>query len=507
MLDKLRENKRSFLINFVVGLIVVVFILWGSNQGMGQRGAIVATVNGKPVTDMQMAKAVGNRIDQMRRFGGGKAPSSAEEAKIRQDVLDQLIETELMEQEARRLQLVVSDYELQQEILQNRYLKDDNGKFDLKRYQRIVKRYPSFEQEERERLLLQKLEKFVRGTVQVTDADLQEIFEEQNTKVDLEYAKFQGSTFSKGIQVTPEERAAFIKDRMPEVQARYERDLERIYRQPKKVKASHILLKLEESDTPELKEQLRKKMDEIKTQTASRDFAELARQYSEDPGSTARGGDLGLFEEKRMDPAFSKVAFSTPKGQISDVVESKFGFHLIKVEDIQEPSEKKLAEVQEEIATHLINEEKGPGLARAAAEKVKDAWVKKSPELEGLLKTSDVTVQTTGMTSRMGDTLRGLGRSTELADAAFALRQGDPAPDRIFTVGEGGAKSEILIRLKERQEANLAEFEAQKDKLRTQARRQKEQSVMEAWVDSLKAKARINVEQEYAADAPAAPAA
>jgi peptidyl-prolyl cis-trans isomerase D len=181
------------------------------------------------------------------------------------------------------------------------------------------------------------------------------------------------------------------------------------------------------------------------------------------------------------------VAFSTPAGQISDIVESRFGLHIIKVEEVKEASEKSFDEVKEEIATTLIRDNKGPELARKQAEGLKDAWVNNKPELAGLLEADGLKIDETGLTNRMNDNIRGIGKSKELADAAFALRAGNPPPNELFTVGE----SLVLIRFKERQEADGADFEKQKSSLETRARREKEKQVFDAWMDGLKAKAKI----------------
>lgn len=486
MLDKMRESKNSFIINFVIGLIVLVFIFWTGSPGSGQRIEMVAKVNNKQISEAEFARAVANQIEQMRRFSRTPVPKS-EEAAIRTRVLDQLIETELLRQEALRLGIVVSDYELQQEILNNPNLKDESGKFDGERYKRILERYPSFEMDERERLQLTRLEGLMRNMVQVSEADLQAAYAAQNTKVNLEYVKLNYSAFDKDIQITPEERAAYIKDHAEDIQARYDQDFEKLYNKPKRVQARHILLKFEPTDSQEVKDQVLAKMQEIKLLTNDRDFAELAMEYSEDPGSTSRGGDLGFFDEKRMDPAFSQVAFSTAKGAISDVVTTRFGVHLIKVEDIQEAEIKAIEQVRDEIADTLIKAQKAPELARQAADKIKAVWAAGGPELQTLLTQYNLSAQETGLNARTGDTLRQIGPSADLADAAYVLTSEKATPDSYFTVGD----SFVFIRLKERQEADMAGFESQKEQLKSQALREKQTKIFNAWKADLKARAKI----------------
>lgn len=491
MLDVLREKKSSIAINFIIALIGVVFIFWTGSPGSGQRIRNVASVNGTQISEVQYERAVANQIEQMRRFTRGKLPKD-QEATIRSRVLDQLVEGELLKQEARRLGIVVSDYELQQEILNNPALKDDNGKFDTERYKRILNRYPTFEQDERERLQLTRLEGIIRNMAQVSDADLKAMFAEQNTRVNLEYVKLSYDTFEKDIQITPEERTAFIKDHSDEIQARYDQDFERIYNSPKKVRARHILLKYETGDTPEVKAQVRAKMEEVKALTASGDFAALATEYSEDAGSTTKGGDLGFFDDKRMDPAFTQVAFSTPVGSISDIVETRFGLHIIKVEEIQEAQVKTVEMVRDEIADTLIKAQKAPELARKAAEGLAAAWKAQSPELDEKLKAANLSRQETTPTTKTGDSIRGIGTSEQLAQAAFTLSAANPIPESFFTVGDAF----VFIRLKERQEADMSTFAAQKDTLKAQVQRDKQTQFFDAWKADLKARAKIQLDAQ-----------
>ncbi|MFM7199781.1 MAG: SurA N-terminal domain-containing protein [Myxococcota bacterium] len=485
MLEQLRQNKSSFIINFVIGLIVVVFIFWTGMPSSGPKPQFIASVNGTHIQEGDFIRAVSARLEQSGRFSRGKVPPS-EEITIRQKVLDDLVYSELFKQEARRLGIVISDYELQQEILNNPMLKDENGKFDKERYKRILDRYPSFEQDERERLMLTRLEAAIRGMVQVSEADLKATFARQNTKINLEYLKVNSQAFESDIQISAEERTAFIKDNAADIQARYDQDFNTLYNSPKRVSARHILLKFESGDSDEVKAALRAKLEEIRTLASTSDFAELAKEYSEDPGSTARGGDLGFFDEKRMDPAFSAAAFSTPKGELSQLVETRFGVHLIKVEDIQEANVRTLEEVRDEIADKLFRERKAPELARQAVDKLKDAWVKNTPELEALMTQYKVSKAETGLTTRVGDNVRGIGTSAELAEEAFSLAVGS-APDKAYSIGEGF----VLVRLKERAEADFAQFAAQKDGMKATALREKQEAFFNAWKESLKAAALI----------------
>ncbi len=449
---------------------------------------MLARVNGQMISPTRFGREVGNELDNLRRR---YQQEIGEEQKkiVKQRVLDRMIQRRLLLQEAERMGIIVSDDELRERILQLPFLKDEDGKFDLKRWKRFKRRYPSYEEETREDMQINRLIQFVQNAVDVTDADLRDLYREQNTKINLEFVKVPCASFESRVEVTQADREAYFKDHEDEVRKRYEDDFERLYNSPKKVKARHILLKYSDDDTPEVRAELKKRMQAIREQALTGDFADLARRYSEDPGSATRGGDLGYFEKERMDPAFAEAAFATAPGEISDIVESKFGLHIIKVEDVQEAQVKTFDEVKDAIIDKMIKQEKAPALCAEAAEKLKAVWQSDGPELQALLDEYHLTVQETGLVARRGDTIPRIGTSAELVDTAFSLQPGTPPPDTVFSTGN----AKVFIRLKARQEADMTKFAEEKDKLRRQALLEKQNKVLNAWIDELKARADIEI--------------
>ena len=488
MLGTLRENKNSTIISFVVGLIVLAFIFWGPGLGNRKKGVMLARVNGEMISPTQFGREVGNELDTLRQRYQREI-GEQEKKLIKQQVLDRMIQRRLLLQEAERVGIIISDEELLKHIYQLSWLKDEDGKFDLKRWQRFKRRYPSFEQEQRESLQINRLVQFVQNAVEVSEADLRDLYREQNTKINLEFVKLPCSSFESKVEITQEDRDAYFKEHEDAIRKQYEDDFERLYNIPKKVKASHILLKYRDDDSPELRAELKKRMQAIREEALTGDFADLARRYSEDPGSATRGGSLGYFDKGRMDPAFAEAAFATPVGEISDIVESKFGLHIIKVEDVQEAKVKTFDEVKDEITDKMIKQDKAPALCRDAAERLKAAWPSDGPELQALLDEYHLTIQETGLIPRRGDTIPRIGTSPELVDTAFSLKAGAPPPDTVFTTGN----AKVLIRLKARQEADMTKFEEEKEKLRQRALIQKQNKVLEAWINELKARADIEI--------------
>jgi peptidyl-prolyl cis-trans isomerase C len=148
------------------------------------------------------------------------------------------------------------------------------------------------------------------------------------------------------VQITDEAKHKFYNENQDKMQS------------PEQVRASHILVKFEHGATPEQKEAARKKAADLLTQIkGGADFATLAKANSDDPGSAAKGGDLGLFPKGAMVPPFDQAAFALKVGEVSDLVESPFGFHIIKVAEHKPAGVSPYEEVQEKIGQYLHNRE------------------------------------------------------------------------------------------------------------------------------------------------------
>lgn len=487
MLDKLRENKNSFFINFAIGLVVVVFIFWGSGMSKDQTGnRVIAKVNDKSITESQYEIAVARQLENIRQYFP-KNVLQEQEAKIREGIFEQLVDNELLKQEASRLGIVASDYELQKAIIEKPYFKDDNGKFDEKLYKKILQRNPNFELDERNRLTLDKLKAFVMASVYVSEADVKSVFYKEKTEINLEYVKIAPEKFSPDITISDADKKSFVEKNQDKIKASYEKSFDELYNLPKKVQARHILLKYDVTDGDEQKQAIKKKMEQIQEILKSTDFALVAKQFSEDPGSAGKGGDLGFFDEKKMDPAFAKAAFSLEKNQLSNVVESRFGLHIIKVENIEDANIKKLDDVQLEIAEKLLKEEKLQEKTLAVAKELQALWAN-DKDVKPALDKYGLSVEETGLKTRMGDSLADIGYAPEMADEAFALTKENSYAKKFYTVGK---TSHFLIRLKDKKQPLDSDFEAEKDKLMKQSTQEKQESFYESWKDDLKNHAKI----------------
>jgi peptidyl-prolyl cis-trans isomerase D len=216
------------------------------------------------------------------------------------------------------------------------------------------------------------------------------------------------------------------------------------YRLAEQVKVSHILIKTPlpgadgKTDEKAVEAARMKAEDVLKQLKAGGDFAKLAEKYSDDPGSAKSGGSLGLIGKGRTVPEFEKAAFSLPKGQISDLVKSSFGFHIIRVDDKQEAHMKTLDEVKDQIEP-AIKQQK----AQRAAENIANALVKQA-RADGFDKAAaakGMGVVTTDFVAK-DESVPGIGTSPQFMEAVFLAR--DKAPVDSVAFQQGFAVYEVL---------------------------------------------------------------
>jgi peptidyl-prolyl cis-trans isomerase D len=464
----------------ICGGMVITLIPGGFGSSLGLGGpppGVLATIGDEQVTVLEVQREARAMIQ--RQASGAQAsmlmPYFAGRA------AQELINEKALVAEARRVGLHASDDELRDELQHGQLAQEffPDGKFiGQEQYEDFVQRngmtVPQFESLEKDYILIRKLQALVSGGAFVSDADVREEFVRRNTKVKFDYAVISQADILKGLHPTDEELKAFYdhnkatyNNSIPEKrQIKYalidsariaaattvtEQDLQSYYDQhrdeyrvPDQVKVRHILIKtpLPGPDGKEDEkgvEAARAKADSVlKEIKAGGDFSKLAEKYSEDPGSAKNGGELGWIGRGRTVPEFEKAAFSLGKGQISDLIKSNYGFHIINVEDKQEAHVKLLSEVKSEIQ-EKVKQQKAARATEAASNALLSAA--RTEGFDQAASGKGVPVVTTGFIGR-NDALPGLGPSPQLMDAVF--NEADKAPPDVIQVPQGYVVFQLL---------------------------------------------------------------
>ena len=493
MLGYLRKNSGSLLSNAIIVLLSLVFIFFfGSGALNSARTEVVAEVNGTAIRDVELDRRVRNQM----RYLGGAAEEDRE--RITQQILDQMIERELILQAASTEGIRVAPKELQREVLKLDGFKDDEGNFDLAGYRKYLekdsRRARDLQDGLRNDLLVRKIQDFIRRSVQVTPAEVKEAYVQETADRNVEFVRVSTTSFKEEITFTDVEIEAWAGENAADVRERYDRDFDRKYHEPEQVRARHILLKFDDADGEDVRSELRSRIDailaEVKAEGA--DFESLAKQHSEDSSATS-GGDLGFFDETAMVKPFSEAAFAMQPGEISEVVESKFGYHVIKVEERKDASVKQLDEVRGEVAGDLMREDKAPDLARDFAGKLVSALNGSMGEVERdeLLESKSLELQESGSFTRRDRRVPKVGASPEVVQAAFALASvGDTTPEPLEL-----PSGWVVMRLKEKTEAEMSDFEDKKTQIRSRLLLTKQAKAIEDWKSDLKTSGKILVRQ------------
>jgi len=496
MLYLMRKHATSWFIKLVLSAIVIVFVFWG--VGSFREGKInrVAEVNDNVITIDQYYDAYNNLIEGYKRqFGDNFDESMLDALNIKQQVVNTLIERELIIQEANRLNVRVTDEELAKSIQSISYFQKD-GIFDNRYYINVLRRNrmspEQFESSQRQSLLLGKLRELVMGSVKVSDDEAHEWFNYNNEMVNLDYVVFESDSYT-GISPTQEEIKAYYevnKDNYKTdleikvayvlfAKEKYKSDItisdERIemyyesnksdFESPKTVEARHILLKSDASADAETDAAIKARANEIyeKSKEKDADFAKLAQEYSEGP-SKDRGGYLGAFKREDMVKPFSDKAFSMKAGEISEPVRTSFGWHIIKVENVNEAVALTLGGATPEIRQKLIDED-ADNRAYDAAENFYDTIY--DDPLTSAAKASGISAVVTDFFGRRGPTTL-FRDSYSFARKAFEL-ENNQVSDIV-----GLDKGYYIIQLLEKQEPFVQKLVVVQDRVEKDLRKDRQ---------------------------------
>ncbi len=461
MLDFVRSKQKSMIIKVVFGLIILSFVIGyamltapGEGDNAGQPNVAV-TVNGKTVAFSEFQAAYSNLYQLYQNIYQEQfTPTLERQLKLVQKSLDGVINQTLMLEEARRQGLEVTKQELVDAIARIPAFQQ-NGAFNKDRYLQVLagQRLTSeeFEEMQRRDLLVGKVREGLQKNVTVSEAEITQEFLDSREKVELEVVRLAPAAFEKQVLATEADLSAFFASnqenfRIPErvdlsyieflpqsyaaevtfsddeLETFYRRHLDR-YETPELAHAAHILVKVPENADDAVRQQKRALAEKILAEArAGKDFSALARQFSEDQGSAVNGGDLGHFARGTMVPAFEQAAFNLKPGELGNVVETPFGFHIIKLISLTEAKVRPLAEVADEIKRGLRVEKAW----QLAFEKAMDAYNvnRKGGSLQAAAQSAGLKVLDSGRFAR--DEAAGtLGRNDEIVNAAFVLGPGE----------------------------------------------------------------------------------
>jgi peptidyl-prolyl cis-trans isomerase D len=504
MLQSIRDNAQGWLAWIIVILIIIPFALWGIQEYLRPTPKrVIAEVNGVEIPERNFQQQVHQRKQQLREMlRNQNIDLSFMESQIRENTLSQLIEEELLMQTAIDSGMRISDELLQQRIKQIPGFQEENGTFSQARYEQTLKNQGispgGFEMEMRRSMLTDQLREGILRSALLTDYDQQQRQQLEEQQRYVSYLIIPATRFHKGVVIsdteiendykknlnrymTPEkvsiEYVELSQENLVTPQQLDEDILKQRYQErkttfitPAQWKARHILFEVGKSAAAAEIDAAKSKAQQVLTKIrAGESFEELAKTFSDDSGSKNQGGDLGWFGPNAMVKPFEEAVKSMKVGEVSEPIQSEFGFHLIKLEDSKPEVTRSFAEVKEELAQEL-QKEMAESAFYGQVEQFSNLAFEHPNSLEVLAETLKLPLKTTELFERTVSTQANSILSHQpVIDAAFSdtvLKERYNSD--VIDIGE---QHVVVLRLKDHQPAKskpLAEVKTEITSILTQ---------------------------------------
>jgi len=370
MLDRMRRHKGW--LKWSLALVVVTFVFFyipsffkSGDPATASSPDRIASVGSRTISLADFRRRYQAQVSAYRAsYGGSLSDAILQQMQVPQQVLQQMIEENAEIAEAEKMGITVTDDEVKAQIVAIPGLQENGHFIGEQRYVALLRAQDppmtpaDFEQNVRQGLMLSKFRAGLTEWMSVSDAELEREYKLQNEKVILQVVAILAENFKNQVNPSdaeiashfeankekyriPEQRKIkFVRINTADVAAKIQvprSEVERFYNEhlgtyttPEQIRASHILLKTEGKNDADVKAKAESVLKEVK---AGGDFAALAKKYSEDDTNAAQGGDLDYFGRGRMVAEFENAAFNLKPGEVSDLVKTQFGYHIIKVTD------------------------------------------------------------------------------------------------------------------------------------------------------------------------------
>ena len=501
MLSFIRERSKGVVAWVIVVIIIIPFALFGLDQfTSGDRIEVAAKVNGEPIQANEFARALENVKRQYQESFGDMYTSLVQEDKLRQQVLDDLIQRSAIDQQMQKEGFGMSDQLLAQ-VIQSQQMFQDKGVFSVQRYDEVLKNNgftkERFEQAQRQFMLRNQLEGMVTTSeviglselkalaglesqereigylridhrpflskVSVSEAEIKSYYEQNLARfkapeqVSVDYVRLSVEDLAKSIKVTDEQLQTYYKDHPEKIQL------------PEKRNVRHILIMSPQEADASAAESAKTKVEGLLAQIKQgADFAELAKANSEDPGSADRGGELGFFQRGDMVPEFEAAAFALTKaGDLSEVVKTSYGYHLLQLVAVEAAKTPSFVEVKELLAQELKYE-----LAlkeyNAKLEQLKTLTFEQDDSLKPAAEKLGLTIQSSPLMTAEGG--EGVFAAPQVIEASFSSKVvKDKLNSAVVDVQMGDS---MVVRVNQYQESRDKPLAEVSDEIRSLLQRQ-----------------------------------
>ncbi|HEV3418735.1 MAG TPA: peptidyl-prolyl cis-trans isomerase [Candidatus Acidoferrum sp.] len=507
------DNQKTgvrVLFGVFIAIIALSMLLYLVPQGPNTtEGAtdVLAKVGDQNVTMGEVRQ----QLDEIRRRNPIPKPL---EGLYARNILNQLVFQKEIEYEAKRMGIAVSDQERADRIKQyvptafsgdtfvgmDAYAREVQNRFQLT--------VPAFEDLVKQGLVEEKFRKLITDGISASPAEIQEELKYQNEKVKLDYVLIKPEDLESKITPTESELKAYYEQNKAKFQIPEKRvvryalldltqlrqntlvtddELKVVYQQniqqfqvPNRVHAEHILLMTVGGKTDAEVAEIKKKAEDILAQAKKKgaNFEDLAKKYSEDPGSKAKGGDLGWLVRGQTVPEFEKAAFSLNKGEISDLIKTQYGFHIIKVLDKETAHTKTFDEVKDTLRPNFLLNKVDQEASKTADQISADIRQSNKTTLDQLAQKYHLTIAETRPVGP-GEPVLELGNGQDVKDEIIKLRQGD------LSLPLRTDRGYVVLSLRQSLSAHQGTLEEVRDKVIADLKQQKSSELAQSKANEL----------------------
>lgn len=505
MLDSFRKGQRwlTFIFVSVIGLVFVFFFGTGGGlQPTAPTGNAVIELDDLRLTQTDLARERRNQEFALRQQLGDDAYEEVgADRYLDSQALNSLLNEAVLEAAARDLGLHVTKDELRRVVQTQAAFMNEQGRFDPKAFDIFATRqYGSqrlFIESFSRQMLSQKLVQLLVGQTEVSDdeIDLRTRYDEEEVRII--YVALNPTRLPEGVSLSEEEVAAFASENPERIEALFEERKDSLSK-PERVRARHILIRVAEDAPDETAEAAKQRAEAARARIATgEDFVNIANEVSQDAGTSSKGGDLGVFARGDNDPAVDEAAFALEVGELSEVIRSTYGYHILRVDERLPALTPTLEESRIELAREAAEEMKARELADVTSAALAEA-LEAGSNLEQAARGAGLSVERPAALRRRPDGyIPGLGAAEEILSTAFALRAGEKSA-RVYDV-DG---QRVLFEVVQKSGPSLEELALERETRRTQILTEKQNRIVSAWLDDyrkqLEADGRLRVNAEFA---------
>lgn len=513
MLQSIRDRATGWLAWIVVAVISIPFALWGvSSYFTGGSEPVVASVGDRDISAQQFSRFYQQQYRQLQTaYGDAFRPEQVNEAMLKRQMLEGLIGQTLLQQYTNDIGMAISDRQLAERIYRIEAFQGDDGRFSQDRYERLLTQQgygvSQFERQFRRDLLVDQLRAAVQQSVLIARPEVDLFVRWRDQKREISYLAIATDAFLDEAEVTDEAITDYYREHKGQFQAParvrvdyvvlspqtvaeeiepseeslralYESEKQR-WTQPEERKVRHILVTGADKQARARAEALRRQL------LGGANFADLARQESADPGSAARGGDLGWVRRSTLEGPFAEAAFALEPGEISEVVQSRHGFHIIQVVDVREGETVSFEEARGDLVEAYQREKLGERMYELG-DRLATISFENPASLEPVAEALGLEIRHSPWLTKGGDEAEGIFAQSKVREAAFSQ-----------TVLNEGMNSEVLeledgrlvvLRVAEHEPARAKPLdEALRGEIRDRLRRRQARQAAQQLAESLKA--------------------